>query len=355
MEEDLLELWEVHCKGKYPREFGAKSGKFTRNHGVINVKALYNFVSMWDFRDTYVSVYSFEKWHEASEIRKLTARIDTLFIDIDHEEDPKIAFREAKKLVEYLIERKNVIPRVYFSGAKGFHVFIDFPEVDLFFKQDSIRFAVSRLASKLGLKCIDYQVVELARLSRLPLTVNSKTGYKCTPIDPVKFLKLDYDSIIHFCKRNYNKIEVHESKDFADLMRRIDILLITQSATLEAKRKKSEPVQLKKGNGNWRRRRIEYYAKVLREKGYLSLDPLIVKIHSRNPHVQKYDNPGVIEHIARVHLVLLCIEEGLSDEEIHEIFKHAKDYNREKTQYYIEYNRRWLKGKKQLEEKPIFK
>ena len=350
--EQLLELWNAHCRNQYPREFCAinvvkDKKKAIRNIRISDANILYNFVETWEFRDVYISVYPFKKWHEKSDMRKQFAIVNTLFLDFDHEENPKIAFKEAKKLVNYLIEKKGIIPRVYFSGAKGFHVFIDFPEIDLFFKKETLRSAANRLVNKLKLTCIDYQVIELARVSRIPLTVNSKTGYRCTPIDPKKFLAIDYDTLIHFCKYGYNEIEVHESKEFADLLRRIDMILITKSASAEAKRElcTKEKIILHNKNGNWKEKRIKYYAKVLKEKGYLSLDPKIIQIHTKNPHVD-INNPGSIEHIARVHLVLLMIEEGYTDEQIHEVFKYAKDYDPQKTQKYIDYNRKWLANKK---------
>jgi len=364
LKEDMIEIWDVHCKGKYPREFcgisiinknGKELKRVTRNICIRGADILYNFVEDWEFRDVYISVYSFGDWHDDSKVRKLSARVDTLFIDLDNESDPRIAFKEAKKLTNYLINKKSIVPRVYFSGSKGFHVFIDFPEVDLFYKQESLRVAVSRLVKKLNLKCVDYQVVELARVSRLPLTINTKTGYRCTPIDSHKFLELDFDTLLRFCKSNYCKIEVIENKEFADFLRRIDMLLITQAGTVEARKQKEvevlevEPRKLEKKDSNWRRKRIEYYAKVLREKGYLSLDPLIIKIHGKNARADP-GNPGSIEHLARVHLVLLMIEEGFTDEQIHEVFKHARDYDYEKTQYYIEYNRKWIKEKEKIEQ-----
>jgi len=336
----------------YPREFcgistNGKKKVATRNICIMDASTLYNFVKTWDFRDVYVSVFSFGEWHDSSEIRKQSAIVNTLFLDFDHE-DLKVAFTDAKKLVQYLLE-KDVIPRVYFSGAKGFHVFIDFPEVDLFFKKDALRHTVNTLIRKLKLKCIDLQVVELARVSRIPLTINSKTGYRCTPIDPEKFVKLDHNTILHFCKQSYSPIEIHESREFADFVRRHDVVLIAQSAFLESKKDVANTMKdmmPKSKNSNWKRRRIEYYAKVLKEKGYLGLDPVIVKIHSKNPK-SDIENPGSIEHLARVHLVLLMIEEGFTDEQIHEVFKYAKDYDRDKTQYYIDYNRKWLQAKMQ--------
>ena len=348
---DLLEIWDIHCKGKYPREFGAPTGKnkehFYRNARISDAEVLYNFVNMWNFEDTYISVYAFREWHEVSDVRKQTARIDTLFLDFDHEEDPRIAFLEAKKLVKYLMEKKNIIPRVYFSGSKGFHVYIDFPEVDVFFKRDTLLAIANRFVNKLKLTTIDTQVIEPARISRIPLTVNSKTGYRCTPIKPQKFIELDYATLIHFCKYGYHVPEIHESEEFADYVRRMDVLKIVSSGFLEAKRKCSKGVVFSGGNCNWRKKRIEYYSKVLREKGYLNADPKIVQIHLKNPKADP-NNPGSIEHLARVHLVLLMIEEGFTDEQIHEVFKYAKDYDPEKTQYYINYNRKWLENKKKL-------
>ncbi len=80
----------------------------------------------------------------------------------------------------------------------------------------------------------------------------------------------------------------------------------------------------------WRIERVKKYAEALKKYGKLTRDPEIAKRH---------DN----EHMARVHLVLLMLELGMSDEEIHAVFRHAEDYNEKRTQYFIDYNRKKLK------------
>ena len=344
MKNETIEIFEKHCKTRFPREFGKKFERgFHRNDVVQNAEEIFNLCKFFDFIDCYCSVYSFKEYNSETWIRE-SAVIDTLVFDLDHKTDLKIPFKEAKKLVEYLIE-KNTTPRVYFSGMKGFHVYVDFPPVELENPKEVIKRIGASIAEKLGLTSIDYQVFELARLIRLPLTIHSKTGYKCTPINPEKFLKMDLNSVIHFCKFSHSPIEIHESWDFAKLMKYEDFKLSVETAVRAlSPARKFRP----RGNGDWRVRRVEHYIKVLRENGRLSADPEVVRIHARNPNVNPA-NLGSIEHIARVHLCLLLIELGYSDSEIHDVFKLAEDYNPDKVSYYIKYNREWLRRKKEAE------
>jgi len=87
----------------------------------------------------------------------------------------------------------------------------------------------------------------------------------------------------------------------------------------------------------WRLERIQKYAQALKRYGRLTADHEIARRHKN-------------EHMARVHMILLMIEEGFTDEQIHDVFKHAKDYKENKTQYYINYNRKWLKRRKMIGE-----
>jgi len=362
---DIIDLFEAHCKGRFPREFCAivikKKGNeekkiVHRNLPVTDAEGLYNLAEEFEFKDVYCSVFSYSQWHEDTAVRKQRVVFDTIYIDIDSD-NLKIAYLEARKLVKAFLS-EGIIPRIYFSGAKGFHIFIDFKPVNTVYVKEVWKFFVQRLANKLNLTCVDFNVIDLVRVSRLPFTINSKTGYKCVPLDPKKFIKTPLHLIIHYAKdcRSPQPIEIHESDKVADMIRRIDVKLIVGDAAkehdaklYELKKKLSNNAGGNNNSKNWRRKRIEYYANVLKEKGYLSADPIIVKIHSKNEMAQKHNNPGAIEHIARVHLVLLCLEEGMSDEEIHNIFKYAKDYDPKKTQYYIDYNRKWLEKKKKSE------
>ena len=101
---------------------------------------------------------------------------------------------------------------------------------------------------------------------------------------------------------------------------------------------KSKSNNKSKKHANWKENRIKYYAKVLKEHSRLEKDKKIQERHGGKEY-------GV-EHMARLHLLLLCLECGFSDDQIHEIFKYADDYEYKKTQYFITYNKKKIGGKK---------
>jgi len=349
-EETLVEAIDRHCKGKYPREFGhkLKSG-FVRNERCDNAEMLFAKAKLFDFEDCYCSVYSYSEWSDVAEERRRNVRVDTILFDIDRE-NLTLAFAEAKKMVKYLI-KKDIIPRVYFSGAKGFHIYIDFPEQQLY-DFATVKDVAIFFSQKLKV-AIDTQIYDPNRVSRLPFTINTKTGYFCVPIPPDKFTGLHLDDILRIAKEPVvYDIEVHENREMIRFLNYYDFKHVLKDmppleVNLKKKLRRLKPkLRVEKFHGNWRWQRIQYYANALKKYGSLSADPYIVAIHAKNEHVN--DNPGSVEHIARVHLVLLCIEEGMSDREIHEIFKYAHDYDPEKTQKYIDYNRMWLERKRAM-------
>ncbi len=94
---------------------------------------------------------------------------------------------------------------------------------------------------------------------------------------------------------------------------------------------KLKPRKKRTLGSRWRLERIQKYAEALRKYGKLTKDPEIAKRHEN-------------EHMARVHLILLMLEEGFTDEQIHAVFKYAENYKPERTQYFINYNRKKLFG-----------
>ncbi|RLI76930.1 hypothetical protein DRP07_12670 [Archaeoglobales archaeon] len=329
----LTDELKKHCKGKFPREFGKKlpSGKFLRNESVMDQYELKNLLEWYEFVDCYLSVYSFKKWHEMSEVRKRSVRIDCLVFDLDSA-DLKESFKEAQKLTAYLLSKKT-IPRVYFSGKKGFHIYIDFPETEIENFEALKRLGI-KIAEKLDLKTVDPQVFEPARVIRIPFSKHGGSGLQCRPINPENFVEMDYLIMKTFVKHSFSQIEVHECKSFVKLLRYEDFKISTNKA-LRSILRRGYRIRGKNGNG-WRDRRIQQYTEALRKYGRLTADPEISKIHEGN------------EHYARVHFNLLLVEADYSDSEIHELFKLFEDYNEKKVEYYLRYNREWLKRKKKV-------
>jgi|Deesub1362B_J571_1020462.scaffolds.fasta_scaffold03512_2 DNA primase catalytic subunit len=331
--EILAEELGKHCKQKFPREFAHKfeNGRFIRNERINDRFELKNLLEWYDFTDCYCSVYAFKNWHDISEERKKTAIIDTMVFDLDSE-NLRQSFKEAQKLVSYLLSKKT-IPRVYFSGKKGFHVYIDFPEVELE-NFESLKRLATKISEKLNLKTVDLAVFEPARVMRTPFSRHGETNLFCKPINPEKFVEMDYLTMKSFVRHSFSLIEVHECKSFVKLLKYEDFKISTNKALRSILRRGYRI----KGNGSgWKEKRIQRYTEALRKYGRLTADPEISKIHSGN------------EHFARLHFHCLLIEAGYSDSEIHKLFELFEDYDEKKTEYFLKYNRKWLERKKEVE------
>ena len=324
----LADELRKHCKNKFPREFAHKfeSGRFMRNERINDEYELKRLVEFYEYTDCYCSLYAFREWHDMAAVRKQTARVDCLVLDLDSK-DLKQSFREAQKLVSYLLSKKT-IPRVYFSGSKGYHVYIDFPETEIENFEALKRLGI-KIAAKLKLITVDPSVFEPSRVIRIPFSKHGGSGLYCKPINPEKFVEMDYLTMKVFVRHSFSPIEVHECKSFSKLLRYEDFKVSVNKALRSIQR----DYKVSQNDGGWREKRIQQYTEALKRFGRLTADSRIAKIH---------DN----EHKARVHYNLLLIEAGYTDSEIHELFKLFEDYDERKVEYFLKYDRRWLESRK---------
>lgn len=134
---------------------------------------------------------------------------DTFYLDIDADLEPdaddpmrvrmgefQTAIREAetelRKIVEYTqSEYDGWVPRVYFSGGRGFAVYFDMPATNVHF--DAIESVIYDILDEadVNFDIVDTSVFEKNRLCRLPYTLNWNNPKKrnipplmCIPIDP---------------------------------------------------------------------------------------------------------------------------------------------------------------------------
>ncbi|MEM2679529.1 MAG: hypothetical protein QXU01_03840 [Candidatus Hadarchaeales archaeon] len=331
----------------FPREIGwkclLKSGQqvFVRNRYVKNAAMMHEKLEEIK-NDFFASVYSFEgEYSYGKAWDRNKAIIDRVFFDFDCKEAPREAMKETKKLVRTLSAK----PIVVFSGAKGFHVHILFRRTKAGF--ENVKEFGKKIIEKLKLRTCDPQVFDVARLCRVPLSHHSSTGNRCVVINAEKFLKMDFDDVLNFAKNSCDvpdydlDDEVRDTIERLEMLRRVDREMEFEIPDILGVRGNRII-----GNETVRRKRIEMYVETLRKYGCLSANPRIREIHLGSKWIAQNTTAGAIEHIARVYLVLLMIEEGFSDEEIHAVMRFAKDYNEKRTQYYIDYNRKWLERKK---------
>jgi len=355
-----VELVDIHCKGKFPREFGKKTKRsFIRNEYATSPETLARMCEFFDYEDCFVSVYSFEKFEYGEPWDRNTAIIDRIYIDLDCEENLRLPLKEALKIIDWYSRVFGVYPLVYFTGSKGFAVYLDFKPVKFRSSveaKNTLRLFATLLVEQLELKTLDIQVtVDIARLSRIPLTLNTKSNLYCIPLNSKKLDKLQPCDVIHASKHKIYYIpEVEEAPNLDEtLLELAQLDFVSERPTYNYNTSTSGDLYEMILNAPFSKyisknmlKRIIHYTKVAVEKGNLSEDPTIVEIHSKSKHFKQLSKngnvKGAIEHIARVHFVILLLLIGLNDEQIHEIFKHFKDYDPKKTQYFIEYNAKRL-------------
>lgn len=182
----IEQSWVVHTKGKYPREFASP---YRLRNPITNDESLIRLIEAYTpAHNCFCSVYSFDKWERIQKKNKTilayeNAIIDTIFIDLDSKTLP-YAHYEAKLLDLYL-HYHDCTPRQNFTGNKGFAFYIDFPEVKLNKKtvKTVIRKYLESIQSILSLRSIDRVCFDsISRISRLPNTINHKSGNYCIPL-----------------------------------------------------------------------------------------------------------------------------------------------------------------------------
>lgn len=206
----------AHCKGRYYREFAYKSlpGEFKSTIGrepidlfrlrhtpIKNEAGLMRLVNEYRTRPgLYVSVYAFSGLKERNMIDYKTAKIDRIYLDFDHKDNPQKAIDEALLTIRSLT-RHRIYPVAYFTGNKGVAFYIDFITIEI--APENKKNVIARFFDlvvktvfedfSIKLETLDPQVRgDIARVSRLPNTRHS-VGYYCIPISPGDMRKgLDY-------------------------------------------------------------------------------------------------------------------------------------------------------------------
>lgn len=175
--------WIAHTKGKYPREFASPRRLKQPIKNDDHIVMLTNAYS--PAHACYCSVYSFDDWvrDDKNLLKYHNAIVDCVFIDLDCE-NHVIAHYEAK-LLDLYFNHYGCQPRIYFTGNKGFAVYIDFPEVQL--NKQTVKLVLRKylesIKSVLSLKTIDRACFDsISRISRLPNTINYKSGLYCIPL-----------------------------------------------------------------------------------------------------------------------------------------------------------------------------
>lgn len=198
---DIRKQWVSHIGGSGTTQFPRDIGLPHR----FSVSSLREMIDALETAKTHSQLYV----QVHSDIEQAADVYDSIYIDIDAEmpfepdegtkeeryqmwkESLEDAYWEVKKYSWHMKEAYDAELRVYFSGSRGFSIYVDFVEVECDYGavvstiQDTLRDA------GVDMNLVDSSVFEKNRISRLPYSLNwnheEKRGLDpllCLPIDP---------------------------------------------------------------------------------------------------------------------------------------------------------------------------
>ena len=182
--------WQIHLGGvdAFPRDLAyvKDPSPLSKRFKVYDWKSFVQQV--WQhisYLDTFVSIFSDDQQNHNN--------YNTIFIDIDAT-NLQDAYDDVQKISKFAAKTKTISPRIYFSGQKGFHVYLDFePTSFKHYKEVALGY-VETLKDALGLQHVDAACSgDKKRVSRLPYTKHTSTGYLCIPIKPTMTLETIVD------------------------------------------------------------------------------------------------------------------------------------------------------------------
>jgi hypothetical protein len=228
--------------------------------------------------DCYVALYS--------DYQIKNNLFDTIFIDIDG--------RDKQEALEKLVRiqtplgRQGISYRVYFSGRKGFHVYIDFPPTELKHPSYTMTQFLKQFKSIKG-ECVG----DVRRLVRVPYTVNQGTGLFMYQVNPEVNLKECISPPPSYPRQiNYQLPEI---------LKKID--------------ENCPP---------------DYYAPWKVAELDVPVPLCIVEM------IHTLKSTGELAHQGRLHISSFLLRSGISRSEIRQLFEmYAKDYKYKVTEYQL--------------------
>ena len=185
----------------YFREFGIPA----RIARCYNVEQLEKKVAEFNGKkNCYTSVFVFDDTTDRAEGKTNydSAVLNTIWFDFDDEKDVDKCLKDIRKFIRRFCKPREIIPRIYLTGGKGFQMNIDlYSHVDLSdtLKRDMLRNYLTYIKDTFKLKTLDQACINnsVACLRRIPNTQyiskieGTPTGVWCTQFSVDEIMKLD--------------------------------------------------------------------------------------------------------------------------------------------------------------------
>ncbi|MEM3857585.1 MAG: hypothetical protein QXO47_10635 [Thermoproteota archaeon] len=261
MTDEFSEFLRSNSVPSFPRDFGLpRRSIYDREHfnTVLGLAHGYN---------THVSVYSQYEWEHSV--------ASTLFFDVDGE----TYFDSLKFMLKVEPVLKQFAVRVYYTGNRGFHFYVDFQPVVLDVRRSAHRFLDLFFDGVEWDRYLDKQVIgDMRHMARLPGTVHEDTG-------SLSRLVSKYDG---------------------------------KTSPLEFFETGHVPLSLS-------------YARTNIVGGTIAKHPPCVLFL-----LEKLRREHDLTHYQRIHLASYLLS-VFKREDIVDLFRLASDYNKGKTEYYVDY------------------
>ena len=280
------------------------------------------------YRDVVYDFDEFLKWFEEnrysdfcwaslySNDQLAKSSYDTLFLDFDINRTGAIGFTNIlmfKNVVEILSEQFPKV-RVYYSGVKGFHLYLDFGKEIFFYKfREAAREFVKRTIGQYILPDMS-SVGDVRRMVRVVGNIRRRNNVDRKMIELCSCGDL----------KDWNKcIENFEDSDCS---------CISDEAKLD--RDLGVKVLIDVDEGIMKERCDEVDGRILSRQSLNKIPPCVVTCFT------ELVDTGELNHSGRVLLANWLIQAGFSDEDVVDVFRVAKDFKESYTRYQVEFLRR---------------
>lgn len=201
---------------------GVVKGHFRRNiifDYAASAQETKNFRALCNNRDAYYCTYVFDK-----KDRKESKLSSPLYFDIDGDMKTSEGFENTRialmSLITFLVDTmgiKNSSIKIYFSGSKGFHVFV--PQTVLCIPPHSQLnniykiFVVNIKKYIEHSEFIDTRIYDSKRLIRFPNSINAKTGLYKIPLTIEQARNIRREDLIELAKKPQKEYQVNKEKN----------------------------------------------------------------------------------------------------------------------------------------------
>ena len=174
-------------------------------------------------RSCYTSVYVFDNLKDKEgKANYDSAVINGIWFDFDHNKDVSKCLKDVRKFIKRYCTPRNITPRIYLSGGKGFQMNIDFHSpMDLSDtqKRQALREYLTHLKKTYKLSTLDQACINnsVACLRRIPNTqyisklTGEPTGVWCVPLSVDEVMTMDIEELYGLAMEPRDKPDIVRS------------------------------------------------------------------------------------------------------------------------------------------------